>query len=242
MLDENEDEGGSDYMIVKAVLIGGIGVGKTSIIKKFTTNTFDPNSPPSISSNFAYKTINISNKNKPIKFELWDTAGQEKYHSLAKFYYKDARVIIFVYDIINKDSFLCLQEYWYKQIKSNCLPNAIFALVGNKSDLYYEEEVIENQEAMKWADEIGAIFQTTSAKSNSGIDLLFQNIGKKLLDNDFDYKNEEEKNKQLYEMKKKNEKEKKKKDIYEADSDFSESRSVKLDKRSHKKRKKKNCC
>ena len=60
----------------------------------------------------------------------------------------------------------------------NCISNAIFAVIGNKSDLYTRAQVDE-KEAIDWADSIGAIFQLTSAKSNSGIDLLFTNIAKR---------------------------------------------------------------
>ena len=185
----------------KVVLVGESGVGKTSIIKQFTAHSFDPDCQASISSQFSSKVVNINDTKKAIRFDLWDTAGQEKYRSLAKIFYKDARIIIFVYEITNKKSFEGLQNYWYQQVNSSCLPNVIFALVGNKNDLYNIAEVNED-EAMKWADSIGAIFQTTSALSNTGIDVLFQLVGKKFLNPNFDYKSEEDLKKQQYEKKK----------------------------------------
>ena len=91
----------------------------------------------------------------------------------------------------------------------------ILAVVGNKHDLYNNSQV-SDEEARNWADSIGAIFQYTSAKSNSGIDLLFENLAKKFFDPEFDYKKGDEEAKKYYEMKKK-EKENKKNDEQDDD-------------------------
>ena len=157
---------------VKVVLLGESGVGKSSIIKQYVTHTFDPDIDSSISSKYISKEIKIDGK---IKFNLWDTAGQEKYRSLAKIFYKDARIIILVYSIENLKSYESLKDYWYQEVKTNGLSNVIYAVVGNKNDLYNNAQIKE-KDAMEWADSIGAIFQLTSAKSNSGIDLLFSNL------------------------------------------------------------------
>ena len=62
-------------------------------------------------------------KNQVLNFEIWDTAGQEKYRSLTQIFYKDASIAILVYDITNKDSFEELQNYWYEQIKDSAPKN-----------------------------------------------------------------------------------------------------------------------
>ena len=195
---------------VKTVLLGESGVGKSSIIKQYVTHTFDPDIDSSISSKYISKEAEINDIKKKIKFNLWDTAGQEKYRSLAKIFYKDAQIIILVYSINNLSSFQSLKDYWYHEVKTNGLPNAIFAVVGNKNDLYNTAQVKE-KDAMDWADSIGAIFQLTSAKSNSGIDLLFSNLAKKFFDPEYDYRREDEEAKKIYEMKKKEKEENKKK-------------------------------
>ena len=197
MSDENEQ----NAMTEKVVLLGESGVGKTSIIKQFVHHALDPDCATSITSQYTSKIVNISETNKAIRFDLWDTAGQEKYRSLARIFYKDARIIIFVYDITTKKSFESIKEYWYKQVNQSCLSNAIFVLVGNKIDLYLNSEVNDN-EAMEYADSIGAIFQTTSAFTNKGIDVLFDHIGKKLLNPNYNYKSKSDIQKQLYEEKK----------------------------------------
>ena len=198
-----QSESNTNCLDAKVVLVGESGVGKTSIIKQFTAHSFDPFCPTSISSQFTSKIVNIGDTKKAIRFDLWDTAGQEKYRSIAKIFYKDAKIIMFVYEIINKKSFESLKDYWYKEVSSICLSDSIFAVVANKNDLYNISEVDE-KEAMDWADSIGAIFQETSAKSNTGIDLLFDMVGKKCLNANYNYKSEEEMKKKIFEMKKKN--------------------------------------
>ncbi len=226
----------------KVVLVGESGVGKTSIIKQFTQHNFDPDSQASISSQFTSKVVNISNSKKAIRFDLWDTAGQEKYRALAKIFYKDARIIMFVYEIVNKKSFESIQNYWYQQVSQNCLPDAVFALVGNKNDLYNQSEVNED-EAMKWADSIGAIFQTTSALSNNGIDMLFDIVGKKFLNPNFNYRSEEDEKKKQFEKKKENQRENRNNDDVNDNVEIPVVQNIKLDNKiNNKKNKNKRCC
>ena len=187
---------------VKVVLLGEAGVGKTSIIQQFTSHKFDPDILSSISSQYTAKTIDFLDINRAIKFDLWDTAGQEKYRALAKIFYKDAKIIIFVYDITNKKSFEGIKKYWFEQVKIYSEKYSILALVANKDDLY-EKQQVDNEEGQNYADEIGAIFQSTSAKNDCGISQLFDNIGRKYLDPNFDYRDAEKKAKKMYEMKKK---------------------------------------
>ena len=237
MSEENENINCVD---AKVVLVGESGVGKTSIIKQFTSHKFDPDCAASISSQFSSKIVNISDTKKAIRFDLWDTAGQEKYRSLAKIFYKDARIIIFVYEITNKKSFEGLQNYWYQQVNAISLPNAVFALVGNKNDLYNNAEVDE-KEAADWADSIGAIFQTTSALSNFGIDVLFDNVGRKFLNPDFNYKKDEDKKKQAYEMKK--EKQNKNEEDDDDNVKIPEVHNIKLNAKNNKEKlRKRKCC
>ena len=120
---------------------------------------------------------------RSLKFDIWDTVGQERYRSLTKIFYKDADIIIFVYDITTEFSFNAIKDYWYNETKET-----ILALVANKIDLYKYEQ-IKNSTGKEYADKINAIFQNTSALSNTGIDNLFENLGKKFIDPDYDYKN-----------------------------------------------------
>ena len=192
---------------IKVVLVGESGVGKTSIISQFTAHKFDPHRETSLSAQFISKTIEFQDLGKAIKFDIWDTVGQEKYRALAEIFYRDAKVIVFVYDITTPFSFEELKNYWYEETKSKSTGKALLAVVANKIDLYNEQKV-SNNEGQEFAEKIGAIFQTTSAQSDSGITTLFDNIGKTYLVPGFDYRATDKKAQQEF-LKKKQEKENK---------------------------------
>ena len=217
---------------IKVVLLGESGVGKTSIISQFTTHKFDPHRETSLSAQFISKTVEFPDLGQSIKFDIWDTVGQEKYRSLAKIFYKDAKVIIFVYDITTDYSFEELKKYWYEETKSNSDGNPIFAVVANKIDLYADQKV-SNNDGLKFAEEIGAIFQTTSALSDSGITNLFDNIGKTYLVPGYDYRAGDKKAQEEF-MKKKQEEQKGKKSNRE--------KGVKLENEKKEEKKKKKFC
>ena len=167
----------SDTESLKIVLIGESGVGKTSIISQFIDQIFQDDQQSTIGGTFSTKTIKCSN-GKTLKFEIWDTAGQEKYRSVTKMFYKDADVAVLVYDITNKYSFEELQKYWVQQVKDSSPKDIILAIIANKSDLIEREEVDE-ADARNYANEINALFALTSAKNNFGVDDLFLEIAKK---------------------------------------------------------------
>ena len=195
---------------VKAVLIGESGVGKTSIIAQFTSGKFDPDTVTSLSAQYVSKTIEFHNLQKAIKFDIWDTAGQEKYRALAKIFYKDAKVICLVYDITSEKTFNEIKTYWYEMVKSHADPDVLIAVVANKSDLYDNAEV-KNEEGEEFAKSIGALFQSTSAKSDTGITNLFDNIGQKYFNPNFDATSLDKQQQEEYQKKKTEEKQKKKK-------------------------------
>ena len=115
MADDEDDVGAQTC---KVVLLGESGVGKTCIIARFINNTFEDNLISTTGASYAGKTMTFDEYGgKSIKFEIWDTAGQEKYRSLTKIFYKDAGAAILVYDITRKESFDELQKYWLNQIK-----------------------------------------------------------------------------------------------------------------------------
>ena len=164
----------------KVVLIGESGVGKTSIISRYMTNTFKSQLMSTPGANFVKKNVIMEDENKSINFEIWDTAGQERYRSLAKVFYKNATVCVLVYDITRNSSFEAIKNYWIKEIKENAPSDIIIALAGNKDD-NYENEVVTLSEGKKLAEEINGIFKSTSAMLSHGIDDLFKTIGEKFI-------------------------------------------------------------
>ena len=111
--------GEKEALQCKVVLVGESGVGKTSIINRYISDTFSTVLTATPGASFTTKTVFLEDFNQSIKFEIWDTAGQEKYRALAKVFYKNAAVCILVYDITRKKSFEELKNYWVNEIKAN---------------------------------------------------------------------------------------------------------------------------
>ena len=129
---------------------------------------------------YSSKEVEYQKLKKKLKYEIWDTAGQEKYRAINKIFYQDAAVAILVYDITRKDSFEELKNYWYIEVRDNSPKDVIIAIAANKSDLYEFEEV-NNEDLQSFANSINAIYKETSALNGTGINELFDNIGYKLL-------------------------------------------------------------
>ena len=120
---ENVDDY-EDAQICKVVLLGESGVGKTSIISRFINNFFSENVISTTGASYAGITMIFDEfGGKKIRFEIWDTAGQEQYRSLTKIFYKDAAAAVLVYDITRKGSFYALKNYWYDQVKDTAPKN-----------------------------------------------------------------------------------------------------------------------
>ena len=166
----------------KIVLIGESGVGKTSIISQFVDHTFNEDIQASTGGAFSSITLSLST-GKELKFDIWDTAGEERYRSLTKLFYKDTNAAVLVYDITRKVSFEQLKIYWINQIREISNPNIILVIAANKTDLI-EDEKVDELSARKFAEEIDAIFCLVSAKSSVGIDDIFFQIAKKYVGND----------------------------------------------------------
>ena len=187
--DMNDDIDNDNEESVKVVLIGESGVGKTSIISQFTKGIFNPDLMSTNGATFSTKKKEFKESNKILSFEIWDTAGQEKYRSLAKMFFKDAAVALIVYDITNKKSFEEIKAYWMDLVKENGPKKVIMYIVGNKTDLS-DQEVVNEDEARAFAENENVNFWLTSAKNSTGIDELFNEIGNQYLSPDFNNNDE----------------------------------------------------
>ena len=174
---------------IKITLIGNSGVGKTSIINQYIDQTFDEANAATIGANYSEKVI--TKNNKEYELNIWDTAGQEKFHAVGKHFYKDAYIVCLVYDITSQDSLDQLKEIWYPDIKKFGEKYTILAVVGNKSDLYENDNLADENQAKEFAQSINAIFMLTSAKTGDGIEKLFDTLVDKFLSSDFNSKYKE---------------------------------------------------
>ena len=163
----------------KAIIVGNSGVGKTSIISRYL-NKFNPREKTTIGASFTNK-LEVINNNK-ILFEIWDTAGQEKFRSINSIFYQDAYICLLVYDITDKKSFEDLKTYWYDSVLEHSSKDIIFHVIGNKIDMLKEEEV-NRDEVKEFCEKIDADLNYISAKEETTayVDVLFKKIGEKFV-------------------------------------------------------------
>ena len=174
------DDDSNNALSCKVVLLGESGVGKTSIISRYTTNTFSSILMSTTGASFATKTMMLEDENQSVKFEIWDTAGQERFRNITNQYYKGADGIVLVFDLTDRKSFDKTRE-WMAQIKANTRSEEIaVVLLGNKCDA--EPKVIQNNEAIALGEELGHIkYFQTSASQNIGIIESFEYLAREIL-------------------------------------------------------------
>jgi small GTP-binding protein len=133
-----------------------------------------------IGANVDTETEAQSNSIKPrkVQFNIWDTAGQEKYASLAPMYYRGAAASILVYDITNRASFQVLKA-WAEELRNRGPSDIVIAVCGNKLDLE-EARQVTLQEAKDFAEEIGAFCIETSARDDANVESMFVELAKRL--------------------------------------------------------------
>ncbi|KAM3574885.1 hypothetical protein VYU27_003209 [Nannochloropsis oceanica] len=166
--------------LFKLLLIGDAGVGKSSILLRFTDDAFDDHQQSTIGVDFKVKMIEVGQKK--IKMTIWDTAGQERFRTLTSSYYRGAQGIILVYDVNRRDSFENL-NHWLQEVEVYSTGGGreiIKVLVGNKVD---KDRLVPREEAEAWARSKGMLFLEASAKTRTGIKQVFQEVVQKILDN-----------------------------------------------------------
>ena len=189
----NEEEGDYDVLL-KLVMIGDSGVGKTNILSRYLNNEFSLTSKATVGVEFG-STI-VKKNGKLIKLQIWDTAGQERYKSITSAYYKGAKGAFVVYDITNKKTFKNIDK-WIVELKANGNQDILVILIGNKLDLEKNREV-NAEEVKKKAEELNAAYFETSALNGSNIAHAFDVIVGEM----FNKFGEEEKNNKVKKDKK----------------------------------------
>lgn len=171
----------------KIVLLGDSSVGKTSLVHRFTTDSFDPHLANTIGAAFISKEHTASNRS--IKFEIWDTAGQERYKSLTPMYYRNSKVALVCFDMSLPDESFERARYWIEQLAILGPPDIKIKVVGNKEDLGAEANLLMIQE---FCGDRNLSLVTTSAKTGKGIVALFDQITDEIEQEFFDKYQEEQ--------------------------------------------------
>ena len=167
----------------KVTFLGDTNVGKTQIIDRHVKGSFKEKYTPTVGTDNTNKqyqrTINGGNR-KTIQLDILGTSGQEIFKTLLQNYIKNAKAIVFVYDITKKDSFNNIKEYWLEKAKEKAHKDAVYFLVGNKADLQNERKV-EKDKAQEFAKENNMQFFEVSAKNGYNVNKLFEDIVKECL-------------------------------------------------------------
>lgn len=175
---------------VKLVLLGEMNSGKTSLVYRLVKNSFHDRMEPTIGAAFVVKNLLVDGVQ--IKLEIWDTAGQDRYRSLAPMYYRGAAAAILVYDITRRSSFEAMRK-WVQELQKQAAPNIILAIAGNKADLPGQREITQadldkylaelKKEVKRENGKEGDAFIgiECSAKTGQNVNELFTEICRKLI-------------------------------------------------------------
>jgi len=157
---------------MKFILIGNSGVGKSCMLYQFMENTFTDSIEPTIGIEFGTKMMKI--KDKKIRLQIWDSAGQENYRSITRSYYRNTICTFLMFDVTNRKSFNDI-KVWHEEAKTYGNSQMYFVLVGNKCEMEDEREVSE-EEGRNFSTRNGMLFFETSAKKNINILKAFETI------------------------------------------------------------------
>lgn len=178
---------------IKLILLGDAGTGKTSLALRFALNEFRPYLEATIGASFFEKSIILeeetddedlptNQKRRHVIFKIWDTAGQEKYRALAPMYYRGAAAAIIVFDISRFSSFQLLKE-WVEELKEKGPPDIVIVICGNKLDLEASgDRQVSKQDASDYATKIGAGYVETSARDDTHVTELFEQVASMVSD------------------------------------------------------------
>lgn len=163
--------------IFKVVVIGDSGVGKSSLVARYTDDFFEEGMAPTIGVDFKVKTVDVGEKR--VKLTMWDTAGQERFRTLTGSYYRGAQIAIIVFDVTNRASFDSVST-WLEEIDSNFTHSSLIkVLVGNKIDKHPREVQVQQAIAMAKGQEM--LYIETSAKTKTGVLDAFNSAVKQTL-------------------------------------------------------------
>jgi len=164
----------------KLVTVGDSGVGKSCLLTRFVNDYYSDFHVSTIGVDF--KTVVTMVKGRLVKLQLWDTAGQERFSVVTGNYYRNSDGFVFVYDATSRASFDHVEQ-WLSQVQQHheCGPSTIKILVGNKSDMVSELQVTEDEGRAK-AEQMGAFFIATSAKTAANVDMAFLTAAQNLVE------------------------------------------------------------
>jgi len=162
--------------LLKVVILGESGVGKTALMDRFVNKLFTGNYKSTIGADFLTQELEINGK--LVTLQIWDTAGQERYNSLGKVFYRGADCCMLVFDLTRSKTLQEL-EFWktefeqHAEIETDSFP---FVVLGNRADLEHERQVNQD-DAIAWCKNYGNIkYFETSAKTGLNVETAFRTL------------------------------------------------------------------
>ncbi len=166
---------GGKKTMLKLVVVGDSGVGKTNLLNSYVLNKFDPRFKSTVGSDFLSKDLTIEGES--VLAALWDTAGQERFQSLGTAYLRGSDACVVVFDVTNQDSFEHLSS-WVEEFEGQCGKKPI-VLLANKcdKDLDPSKRAITSATAKRWCQANGEITMfETSARDSVNVETAFEHI------------------------------------------------------------------
>ncbi|EWM29779.1 rab family gtpase [Nannochloropsis gaditana] len=157
----------TEFMSIRILLLGDSGVGKTSLMMRYSENEFAPCLLSTAGVDFKVRHLTLEESKRKVKVQIWDTAGQERMHVITRTYYKGSHGIALVYNLTDPDSFRNV-NYWMANIQQHAGDKVVKTLIGNKADL--TDRAISYEQGAAMAKEYGFMhFFETSAKSGANV-------------------------------------------------------------------------
>ncbi len=163
--------------LLKYIIVGDTGVGKSSLLLQLTSKKFSLNHELTIGVEFGSRMIDLNGTQ--IKLQIWDTAGSEAFRSITRSYYRGSAGALLVYDVTRRETFLHLTE-WIRELRANSNKDVVLMLVGNKKDLGHRRQV-STEEGAIFAKANNMMFAETSARMSTDVERVFTQTAEAIL-------------------------------------------------------------
>lgn len=177
---DSSDES-SDEFKFRVVLLGEAAVGKTSLIRRFTENSFDEEYKQTIGTTFASKEVTVTDdegQTRQVRLIIWDMGGQTTYRELRRQFMKGSSGAIIAYDVTRPETFMAMNN-WFESFRETC-PNAAVAIAANKVDLL-DSRIVPVEPGLMLRDWFQADYYETSAKTGAAVTDVFDKLAKLVL-------------------------------------------------------------
>ncbi|XP_034382700.1 ras-related protein Rab-19-like [Cyclopterus lumpus] len=164
--------------LFKIILVGDSNVGKTCLVQNFKSGIFSERQQNTIGVDFTVRTVDIEGKR--VKMQVWDTAGQERFRTITQSYYRSAHGAIIAYDITRRPTFDSVAN-WIKEVETYGASNVVLVLIGNKTDLEQERQVLFEEACNLAKDKDILAALETSAKESQNVEEAFIMMARELM-------------------------------------------------------------